>query len=686
MPFVPGTSVAGRVTTCDESDTVTLYPKQRRHSAMAGLNQELSDSLSVEIRAFYTNRVIESQTGPFRNNTNFGPAALASFGFLQGPLYAAAPKLATGTVTLPGVPFPLPASSGETQNVYYQWGGDDAQPARNDLDTWGISQNWTAKLGGGWQLRALASYGESDAKFRTIQPNYTAISVAAAAGLFNPYNIAASNPAALAAVTNYESYGRTRQRQFDGRLVLDGDLFVLPGGAVKAAVGAEIISEAFFNRNGVAVPGSEISGYPGLTIAGVPVVAAAPGLPEAKLRRTTKSAFGEIVIPIFGADNATSMLQELTVSAAGRYDHYSDVGSTFNPKFGLTWKPVEWLRLRAAWGKSFVAPSLADDPATTALTVNFVNYSFLLPQAALVGTTVNGVVVPSFAGPVGSRGQMVVLGNKPGIDSQKATTWSLGADIDVPFAPGLRFSATYWNIDYSRIIALPGFTSANFYQNFIGTDAIIFNPTAAQIASYYLPNTTQQGTSCGGNTAGGAQTGCYVIIDARKQNLARTKLSGLDFGANYFTATGFGSIDFALNANYELKRDQQATVTAAFLDQLAANASRFKARASVGVDIDTFRAQVSLSHSHGYDLDPAVGVGTTQTHVKSFNVVDLFFKYDVPGEGAFKDLSLTLNVNNAFDQDPPLYLLANSLQVASNGYTNGSTLGRLVKFGIAKRF
>jgi iron complex outermembrane receptor protein len=130
-----------------------------------------------------------------------------------------------------------------------------------------------------------------------------------------------------------------------------------------------------------------------------------------------------------------------------------------------------------------------------------------------------------------------------------------------------------------------------------------------------------------------------VIIDARKQNLARTKLSGLDFGVNYATATNFGGIDFALNANYELNRDQQATVTAPFLDQIAANASRFKARASVGVDIDSFRAQVSLSHSQGYDLDPAVGVGTTQTHVSSFNVVDLFFKYDVPGKGALADLS-----------------------------------------------
>lgn len=195
-----------------------------------------------------------------------------------------------------------------------------------------------------------------------------------------------------------------------------------------------------------------------------------------------------------------------------------------------------------------------------------------------------------------------------------------------------------------------------------------------------------QGTSCGGNVPGATPTGCYVIIDARKQNLARAKISGLDFGVNYAKTTNFGGIDFSLNANYELKRDQQATVTAAFVDQIAANLSRFKARATLGIDIDAFRAQVALNHSHGYDLDPAVGVGTKQTHVKSFNVVDLFFKYDVSGEGALSDLSLTLNVNNALDQDPPVYLLANAIQVQSNGFINGATLGRLIQFGISKKF
>jgi iron complex outermembrane receptor protein len=686
VPLVPGTSVAGKVADCDETDDVALYPTQRRPSVMAGLSQELTDAIDVDVRAFYTNRVIRAVVGPYHYTTNFGPASLAAFGFLSGPIFAAAPKLATGTVDVPGVPFPLPASSGETQTVNYSWGARDAQKQRNDLETYGVSSNVTAQLGGGWQLRALASYGESVAVFEGIQPSFSAVDAAISAGLFNPYDVASSDPAVLSAVSNFALYGRAKQRQFDGRVIVDGDLFELPGGAVKVAVGAEYLSEAFAARNGLIAKGTQNTGYPGLVVGGATIIPPAAPIQQATLTRRTKSAFGEVVVPIFSAENGMPVLRELTLSAAGRYDSYSDVGGTFNPKFGVTWKPVEWVKLRGAWGKSFVAPSLADDPVTTTSTVNFVNLSFLLPQPALVGTNVNGVVVPSFTGVGGTRGQVVVLGNKPDIQSQKATTWSLGIDLEPPFVPGLRLGVTYWNIDYKGIIALPSFTTPNFYQNFIGTAAVTFNPTSAQIASLFGTNTAAIGTNCGGYSAGPPETGCYVIIDARKQNLARTKVSGLDMDAYYVVPTGFGSIDFTFNGNYELNRDQQATPTAAFIDQLDANFSRFRARTALGSQIGNFRAQVSLSHSAGYGLNPAVGIGGVQKRVDAFNVVDLFFKYDFAGEGAMRDLSLTLNVNNLFDQDPPEYLLANSLSPQLNGFTNGSTLGRLIQVGFTKQF
>lgn len=665
LPFVPGVSVPGVVNQCDETDDVTLYPKQTRHSVMLGLNQELTDNITFDVRAFYTERDIVSYIGRYVNSTNFGPAFLAPFGFLPNSF--------------------VPMGPTETQTVYYAWGTPQSMRHDNTLNTWGIAPTLTVQLGGGWQMRLLASYGESEARFNGIQADFTSLATAIAAGLVNPYDMAASDPSVLAAVSNFAQFAATEQRQFNGRAILDGELFQLPGGGVKLAVGAEYISEGFAARNGLIVAGTENTGYAGLTVGGVPIIAPHGPVIQSNLSRTTKSVFGEVVVPLFGADNATSLMHEFTLSLAGRYDDYSTVGGTFNPKIGVTWRPVDWVKLRGAWGKSYVAPSLADDPSTTLSSVNFANLSFLLPQPALVGTTVNGVVVPSFAGIAGDRGQVVALGNKPDIQSQKATTWSAGIDVEPPFAPGLRLSATYWNIDYKGIIGFPSFTTPNFYQNFIGTPAVTFNPTSQQIADLFGPNTISIGTDCGGND-GEANNGCYVIIDARKTNLARTKLSGLDFGVNYFAEAGFGSMDFLFNGNYELTRTQQATVTAPFIDQLDANFSRLRFRTSIGANIGNFRAQAAWSHTAGYDLDPPVGVGTTQTKVDAFNVVDLFFKYDFEGDGLLNDLSLTLNVNNVFDEDPPLYLLPNSLQPQNNGYTNGSTLGRLIQFGFNKRF
>ena len=73
-----------------------------------------------------------------------------------------------------------------------------------------------------------------------------------------------------------------------------------------------------------------------------------------------------------------------------------------------------------------------------------------------------------------------------------------------------------------------------------------------------------------------------------------------------------------------------------------------------------------------------------QDRVGDFNTVNLFFKYSVPSESVLlKDLDLTLNINNVFDQDPPLYT---SIGSSTPGYANGFTLGRLIQFGLSKKF
>ncbi len=669
-----GALVAGTTNQCDESDSAAIYPSEKRHSVLAGLNQELSDSLTFDVKAFYTRRNVHFGGGQFRTTVRLGPSFLASFGFLPSPIFN------THKVSQPSF-----LQGFETQTLYTAVGNENSNQTDNQLTTYGIAPSFTAKLGENWQMRWISSYGESAVSFAGTQIDAASFNNGITTGLIDPYNPSASDATTLAAVTGFINYARTRQRQFNTRLIADGDLFKVPGGAVKLATGLEYDSEAFINRAGGILPGTQNTGYAGLvvgprTVSGVAVpggtvIAPYSALKLTKLTRNVKSAFAELVIPIFSAENATTMFQELTLSLAGRYDDYNDVGSTTNPKVGLTWKPFDALKFRGAWGKSFVAPSLADDARVGVTRVVTTNFPFLKPTAAQEGTTINGVLVPA----VNNRQQIILLGNKPGITSQTAKTWSVGADLDVPFVEGLRLSGTYYHIDYKGIIAFPPFTTSTFYANFVGTPAISFLPSAADVAALAtLPNAQIEGASCGGN--------CYVIIDARKQNLSRIKISGMDVVAQYVATTGFGSIDFAFNANYDLGRDQQAVSTATFKDQIQDNASRFRFRTSLGAQAGGLRAQVALNHSEGYDLSPAVGVGTTQTKVKAFNVVDLFFKYDVKGEGMLDGLSFSLNVNNLFNQDPPVYLLQQSLTPGTNGFANGRTLGRLIQFGVSKKF
>ena len=68
-----------------------------------------------------------------------------------------------------------------------------------------------------------------------------------------------------------------------------------------------------------------------------------------------------------------------------------------------------------------------------------------------------------------------------------------------------------------------------------------------------------------------------------------------------------------------------------------------------------------------------------QTRVDAFKTVDLFLGYDLGEHGFVKNAMLTVNIDNVFDQDPPWLN-------TSAAYTNGTTLGRLVTFGIRTKF
>jgi iron complex outermembrane recepter protein len=113
-------------------------------------------------------------------------------------------------------------------------------------------------------------------------------------------------------------------------------LVTLPGGPLGMALGAEWRYEAEYDANFNSSP-PEVQGL---------------GFSQAIGNRTVASADIEFDAPV---------IKSLEINASGRFDHYSDFGNTFNPKFGVKFKPVDEIVARATYSKGFRAPSFAEN-------------------------------------------------------------------------------------------------------------------------------------------------------------------------------------------------------------------------------------------------------------------------------------------------------------------------------------
>ncbi|WP_165828936.1 TonB-dependent receptor plug domain-containing protein [Caulobacter radicis] len=618
--------VPGTANRCDTSDNAGIFPAQKRHSAFVGLNQQLADKVTLDVRGFYTRRETTTYLDQFRSSK---------------------------TITAAN-PFFIPATPGNTsQTINFSYGpvvGPNVA-AHTKLDEWGLTPEATFKLGGDWRLKVLGNYGHTTT--RNIQPGLNAVAEAAAlagvttATALNPYDLTKTSPSVLNGIINYDAYGRAKQDLYNARAIVDGGLFELPGGTVRVAAGAEFSHEKYSR-----VAGSRTAGVLDQTTAQI-----------GEHKRDTKSLFGEVAVPIFGSENGFTGMRSLTLAASGRYDDYSDFGSTFNPKVGLTWKPVTAVSIRGNYGESFNAPSMPDKVPQVQLQ-NLGFSPFVRPQ-----DTVSPFGVPTLYRPT-----VLIAGVDPNLRPQTAKTYSIGMDIQPASIPGLTLSGTYYNIKLKDqiTIAFSSNTAVLFspaYARFL-----TFNPTQAQLAA--IPNSLPiSGAASIAALYSNPALTPYLLYDARVQNVGGVDQDGIDFQASYVKPTSFGSINGNIAGTYILNREITPVAGQAPLDDLAANTSRLSLSASVGATVGAFTANATLYHTAGYKVQNV----PSQSRVDAFNVVDLYFAYDVRGEGVYKDLSLTLNLNNVFDEDPPFL---NS----GTGYTSGSTYGRLVQVGVRKLF
>ncbi|WP_165912341.1 TonB-dependent receptor [Novosphingobium sp. PhB165] len=644
--YIPSGSgiVAGGPNVCDFSDPVAIYPTTTLHTVFARLNQHLSSNVRFDMTALYANRSIDQIGG------TLGTGALGTGAAGQATLTSASPFYRpTGDV-----------NAGLPQVVKYDYSplyGTRSATQETDLETWRVAPSLSVELGSDWEFSGLFSYGLSTTSFSNAQISAAAQSAALAAGTLNPYDVGSTAPGVASGLLRYAT-GTGRNELFDYRAIVNGPVFALPGGMLRAAAGYEHMQDNFTRRT------SNASTY---------------ALQDpTNYTQKVDSVFGELSIPIVSDDNAMSFLNELTLSASARYDKYNDFGDTFNPKFAATLRPVEWIAIRGNWGKSFTAPSPVDQLGVLASSVATVPAAFL--------RTPPGVT----AGP-GEIG-LFVSGTAPGIQPQKATNWSIGAQIDPPFVPGLTLNASYYNIDLTGTIGRPvtGADLSDYYANFPQLYAV--RPSGQELANYLTqfdpanfnftvanPTSTSQAII----TSGGTSSPVLVALDTRARNLGTAKLDGIDFSANYVLDTSFASFDASVAGNYRLSQKSQALPSLPVADDLAFNTPVFRIQGTLGTRVGGLRAQITWNHTSGYKRGT---VEFGQTRVSAFDAINLFFKYDVKSKSVWaSDLSFTLNVQNLFDAAPPEFRSA-----AGQGYdtTQGSafSIGRIVQLGVTKKF
>jgi iron complex outermembrane recepter protein len=629
---------------CDNSDDSTFVPQAERHGAIAGFTQELGDRLTLDVRGFFGQReTLSTSTLDGVVTVGAGNPYNASLppGLVLGPV---------GSIPIPGLglqPIDNRAAVSFGLGPVY---GLDSQRSSTWIREYGINAELKYDLSDDWQVRGLLNWSESDSRYSLTQLSPTRL---AAAGLatttataINPYNVALTNRALLDDLADSEIAGQARDNLFNARLIAEGRLLTLPGGEVRLAAGYEYMRDSFKQRFSNDV-----------RIGALGAIAYTP------YKRDVHSAFGELQVPIIGEGNSSPGFHSLVLSASGRYDHYSDFGDTFNPKIGVTFRPVQGFALRGNWGTSFTAPTPLDQLGSLRNTIS----SFPFVAFTRPGDT-----------PAGGSFTVALQGSQPNLQPQKADTWSVGADLEP--TQGMRLSLSYYSVNFEDILRTPTPNVGIFTDFPDNVTTSITGVTPAQLRAF--------GDLAPGGSgvvdpliAGG--TPVYQLVDFRTGNFGIVKVTGVDFALNYRRDTGFGGVDFSVSGNVPLSRIAQASPTSAVIDELRRDNPKLFLQSVIGADIAGFRAQATWNHNGGYDIIPTSGV-PVQDRVDAFNTVNLFFKYDVPQDsGLFQNLSFTLNINNVFDQDPPILRRNDQNEF---GYANGFTLGRMFILGVSKRF
>ncbi|WP_372786016.1 TonB-dependent receptor [Phenylobacterium sp.] len=620
--LTPGQFVAGTKNFGEPLAQSALLPRQVTDSVYASANQSLGDRLDLTADLTLGRRRFRLPIG-----SNFS-------GF---------------TVTR-GNPFFVSPIGAASETIDYSFGDDlPAEQQKGSSESLETSVGADLRLPRDWHISAYATYAEDHSRFTTTNlVNTTALSEAlgttadnpataysaARDGYFNPFASGSVNSQAVDAfIGEGFSKNETRDRVTSGDIKFDGTLFTLPAGPLRTAFGADARREEYSQGGARFTSGTTPT----------------TSTPSA-FRRNVVAGYAELRAPLLDAD---SPIGALDLSVASRIEHYSDFGTTRNPKYGLIWTPTSDLHVRASWGTSFRAPSLPE----------IFGQAFFAPIQLPMGSA-------------GSKLVVLLQNGNPTLKPETAKSWSVGFDWVPHTVPGLRISASWFDTNFTGRIDRPVFTA-------LGT--VLSDPAYSSFVNFISPATNaadlakvQTLIAAPENRGLSAfpPTTYTAIVDARYVNTGALHVSGVDAQVAYSLDVGATHLQFDANGAYLDRYDAALTPTSRSIREVnVANFPvRFRGRATAAATRGSFTGQLALNFVNAYK-------GPLGQDVDSQGTADLQLRYAAPKASRFGGVSTTLSVRNVFDRKPPFYD-----SPANVGYdpANADPIGRFVSLRLVK--
>jgi iron complex outermembrane recepter protein len=424
---------------------------------------------------------------------------------------------------------------------------------------------------------------------------------------------------------NFKAERLPTNRLSMGEVLGAGPVIWLPSGDVRAAVGTGYRTERLVSE--------EFN----------PVTAG----------RHLEYGFGELTLPLIGAQTAQTGAQELILTLAGRYEDYSDVGTHFSPLAGLSYKPLQALRLRGTWNRSFHAPSLFEKYSSY--------YALLYPVKAPTG---------------GSTVALIPAGGNSALQPETAKSFTLGADYQPPGMRTLQLNATYFAIRYSDRIT----------QAITDPTAVLGDPVYAALITPNPSPTLQQSIISGANPflniTGAPYNPALVsaIIDDRYRNVSEQVASGVDIRIKFSLDSNRGQFTPFFNGSY-LRLSQRLTNTSP--TQTISGLVYYPPKYKIQGGLNWSRSPLAATAIVNYVPSEEDNLEAKPGRVGCWATMDLQGSYFIVGpQSMFNGISFRLSILNVLDRRPA-HLAADPL-----GYdpTQASPLGRVVKIGLVKKW